>query len=637
MLKPIKRAVHFDFHTMPGIDNFGERFDAEKFAEQLDKAHVKYINMFARCNIGFSYYPTKIGIPYKGLKENMLGNVVRECHKRGIGVTGYVNGGLNHELMLKNPGWQKVNRNGQVWDMSCGGNFFRTLCFNSDYRAYLIKEIKEILNEGVDGIFIDCLASSPCLCPTCTKMMKERGIDINDDKAVELFSEDTIDSLGKDLRAAVPDDKYLILNGMPVQLTAKSHIEVECLPAAWSYDFFPAKVALARTQSDFYMYMNGRFQRSWADFGGYKGKAAIENDFYDAIMNGATTSLGDHLHPADIAESEIYKDLEQIYAWVESLEEYTDGAQYESEIAVMYTNRYVGTEHHGAARILSELKYGFDIVTPQNDLSKYKVLILPESNPIDEELAKKISEYLSAGGKVIAFGDAAVNKEKDGFVMDEFDFEFAGIDTHTDPYFKLNKNPEGHADMIYNGYVAGILMKKSEKTKSIADYYESYFDKHFDGMHYYFYNPPRKVATNLSAISINSKENVCQVCFSLFRSYYNSMSTINKQIVKDILEMFYPEKLIVADQLPQTSRVTVTAGDGYKLLHVKVTYPEIRGKLGIVEEHNELPGGKKISVKGRFDFAKCLPDGEILQTEYKDGYTEITLSKIVGYEIILLK
>ena len=65
MLKPIKRAVHFDFHTMPGIDNFGEKFDAEKFAEQLDKAHVKYINMFARCNIGFSYYPTKIGIPYK--------------------------------------------------------------------------------------------------------------------------------------------------------------------------------------------------------------------------------------------------------------------------------------------------------------------------------------------------------------------------------------------------------------------------------------------------------------------------------------------------------------------------------------------------------------------------------------------
>ena len=115
------------------------------------------------------------------------------------------------------------------------------------------------------------------------------------------------------------------------------------------------------------------------------------------------------------------------------------------------------------------------------------------------------------------------------------------------------------------------------------------------------------------------------------------MSTINKQIIKDAIEMLYQDKLIKADELPQTSRASITAGDGYKLLHVKVTYPEIRGKLGIVEEHNELPSGKKISVKGRFDYAKCLPDGEELPTEYKDGYTEITLPKIVGYEIILLK
>ena len=38
-MKPIKRAVHFDFHTMPGIDNFGENFDAEVFAQQLADAH----------------------------------------------------------------------------------------------------------------------------------------------------------------------------------------------------------------------------------------------------------------------------------------------------------------------------------------------------------------------------------------------------------------------------------------------------------------------------------------------------------------------------------------------------------------------------------------------------------------------
>ena len=64
MLKQMKRAVHFDFHTLPGVDDFGEDFDAARFAQQLQDANVGYINFFARCNIGFSYYPTKVGVPY---------------------------------------------------------------------------------------------------------------------------------------------------------------------------------------------------------------------------------------------------------------------------------------------------------------------------------------------------------------------------------------------------------------------------------------------------------------------------------------------------------------------------------------------------------------------------------------------
>ncbi|MBO5879993.1 MAG: hypothetical protein J6Q68_05530, partial [Clostridia bacterium] len=61
MLKPIKRAVHFDFHTMPGIDDILSNYNAEDFAETLYNANVDYVNIFARCNIGFSYYPTKLG------------------------------------------------------------------------------------------------------------------------------------------------------------------------------------------------------------------------------------------------------------------------------------------------------------------------------------------------------------------------------------------------------------------------------------------------------------------------------------------------------------------------------------------------------------------------------------------------
>ncbi|NLG37683.1 MAG: beta-galactosidase, partial [Clostridiales bacterium] len=94
-MRSMRRAVHIDFHTMPGIHDFNREWDPALFAQTLSDAHVEYINAFARCNIGFAYYPTKIGIPYPGMKGDMFGDLLRECHRRDIGVSAYVNVGLD--------------------------------------------------------------------------------------------------------------------------------------------------------------------------------------------------------------------------------------------------------------------------------------------------------------------------------------------------------------------------------------------------------------------------------------------------------------------------------------------------------------------------------------------------------------
>ena len=87
MKTTMKRAVHFDFHTMPGIDDMTGTFGPKDLAEALSDAHVDYVNIFARCNIGFSYYPTKLGTVYPGLDRDLLGEAIEELHKRNIGVT----------------------------------------------------------------------------------------------------------------------------------------------------------------------------------------------------------------------------------------------------------------------------------------------------------------------------------------------------------------------------------------------------------------------------------------------------------------------------------------------------------------------------------------------------------------------
>ena len=654
MIKPMKRAVHFDFHTMPGIDNFGENFDAAAFAQQMADAHVEYVNMFARCNIGFSYYPTRVGIPYPGMKGNMLGDVVRECHKRGIGVTGYINAGLNHEMSLRHPEWLQMNKDGQIYNFGAGGNFFRTVCHNTGYFDHFVAEIKEVLELGVDGLFCDCFLLRPCYCSSCMRDMLAAGIDITDEAAVTDFSMSVRVRVMEEVRKIVPKNIRLFFNGSRQWhgRNINSHYEVECLPACWGYDSFTVNAAAARPLYDEVIYMNGRFQASWGDFGGYKGTAAVENDFFDALTQGVTPMLGDHLHPADIAERDVYRDLGKIYENIINYEKWTEKAKFIPEIAIL-TSDYSASfadEYCSAVRMLSELKYSFDVIFTKSeaDFTKYRVIILPDRVRVDEELAAKLDSYLKRGGKIISTGYSGLTPNGDGFALPQWSFDYLGeapvkldttdlFDTGFPSYFKLAYDAPELADMRYASYNTGIAMKAGEGNTSLAEEYNTYFDKlGWNGKHYIFYTPPKE-ATGNSAMAVNKENNVAHISFSLFRTYYVSFGLVYKNMIRTLLERFMPDNLIKAESVPSTSRVTLTGNDDYKLLHVKVTYPEVRGNLGIVEEHTELNAGKVIAVRGEYKSVSLLPSETPVSSEIKDGYTYITLPSIVGYDMFLLK
>jgi len=426
-MKKIKRAIHFDFHTLPGIDDFCANFDAEKFASQLADAHVDYVNMFARCNIGFSYYPTKMGTPYPTMKGNMFGDVLRECHKKGILVTAYLNGGLNHELLVKNPGFMKIFKDGNVYKGNLAkNNFFREPCFNTPYRQYLLDEIKEILEMDPDGIFCDCIMTTSCYCPACIKKMNEQGIDTSNDEAVFAFALDTIREVFAEIRAIVPKDKRLYLNSHPYEDVAKhqSHAEVECLPTGgWGYDFLPAAAPYFRKFSDDLLYMTGRFVRSWGDFGGVKTITAIENDVYDGLLYGYAPSIGDHLHPRDGLIDSLYKEIGKIYAYVMELEKWTDNTKPKTEVAILRNKithknvrKHTQDSDKGAARMLSELKISYDAINEDMDLDDVETAANlvqeaahPEANIIfgasfDENLEDEIRVTVIATG----FDDSGV-------------------------------------------------------------------------------------------------------------------------------------------------------------------------------------------------------------------------------------
>ncbi len=625
-MKKMKRAIHLDFHTMPGIDNFGEIYNAADIAEILHKSNVDYVNMFARCNIGFSYYPTKIGKIYPTMKGNLLGDVIEECHKRGIGVSAYLNGGLNHELMIDNPGFLKIRKNGAVYEnKSVVNNFFRLPCFNTGYRDYLLSEIKEIVELNPDGIFCDCLVPRSCYCPNCIKIAKSRGININDDAAMFSLSLDTLMDVYADIRAVVPKDMRLYLNSSLNEDIYKyvSHSEIECLPTGeWGYDYFDAQAPYHGHFSDEKLYMTGCFVESWGDFSGKKSKTAIENDVYDALMYGYAPSIGDHMHPAYGLDKELYKNISDIYLFVKSLEKWTDNTNPIYELAILRNKvtpanflKPLSDSDAGAARMFAELKLCYDIVNEDMDLSSYKILILPDEINVTDKLLKKLESF---NGTIISSGTSIrADSNLWDFITDIIP------DTNTDCFYSF----EGKT---YGGYLPSIKFKSKY---SISDYIEPYFKKEFDGLHGYFYNPPRK-ATGYSAIA--KRGNVIHIGYKIFEAYLKNSPVFLKNLINAFIINAYPDRLIKCDAFPSYTRATLLKGEN-TVLHIKTTIPEIRGSKGIVEDHIILPSGYKIKINGNFKSAYTLPDEKQLTTKRSGDYIEITLPKITGYQAILLK
>ncbi|MEA4890695.1 MAG: alpha-amylase family protein [Clostridiaceae bacterium] len=641
-MRPIKRAIHLDFHTMPGIYDFNREWDAAVFAQTLADAKVCYINAFAKCNLGFAYYPTSVGVPYPGMKGDMFGDLLRECHKRNIGVSAYMNVGLDHERGSRFMDQTKLSRDGEVITGDRTSYGFRQMCYkNPDYRAYLLGMVQEIARYDIDGFFADCMFNSPCYCTHCLADRKARGMDLYDpDTAVEHaklvwleFSEACKEIIGP--------DRYLILNNLPYYRgrNLHTHAEVECLPGGgWSYDYFWPHAVYNRTFLKKVVYMTGRFQASWGDFGGFKSKASLENDYYDALCTGTEVMVGDHMHPARNLEPAVYRTIGQMNAWIERLEPWTEHSVPVAEIAALTdTEGWLSTTYYGLARLLCELKQCFEIIHVDADFSRYKLLILPDTLTSTPELAEKLDHYLKEGGRILSTGTAGLAPDKSGFILPQWAFDFEATDNSHTGYYHLNKldDPKIY-DMDYSMYgEQGVLFRARSGESILAESVKAYSERYWDGFHGYFYTPPEK-KTGYAAAAISGP--VGHIAFDIFKAYFVSASYPHKALVRQCLAQLLPDPFLKTEGIPSTARVTAARNDSDLLIHVKVTHPEVRGKTDAIEEHGYMKAGAVVCVRGAYRHGYTAPDRQPVEIRPEpDGrYTRVILPAVEGYRLIVL-
>ncbi|QNK58949.1 beta-galactosidase trimerization domain-containing protein [Paenibacillus sp. PAMC21692] len=638
-MRTIKRAVHIDFHTMPDIPDFGTNFDAKAFARTLKDARVEYVNVFAKCNIGFAYYPTEIGVMHPYLNFDMFGQIVEECRKVGIGVTAYFNAGLDHEMARKHREWTVVNKEGQVIYGDRTENFFRNMCFNSGYREHLLAMVREVAQRyPVEGFFFDCMAVTPCYGNECLEGIREKGGDPQNDEDVRAFTKESLISFSRAVKEIIGDDKFLYLNGLSPADTEglRTHNEIECLPSGWSYDFFPAQVAYARNLGQQTFYMTGRFNVNWGDFGGLKSKASLLNDCWDALMNGVPTSIGDHMHPRDGLDPAVYKVIGEIYEELERYEPWTDHVRVVADIGILtFAGGELADCHNGAVRMLGELKMTYDIINENHDLSAYKIIILPDDVRITSEFGQKLQSFIAMGGGIISSGHSGLNPEGTAFALGEWNMSYEGEDPWNSSYFRMLEDTLGEMpDMLCGIYSQGILLQAKEGAQEIAEYWQPYFNREWDGFHGSFYTPPDRYAGWQAVARSN---NIIQFCFPVFGTYMEYAANAHKAMVAYSLRQLLPKPLLKCEGIPTTARVTVTEKEHKRIIHVKLTHPEPRGKYNVIEDLQTL-NGAVVYLKGDNASSVYLAPGqEPLNHQFIDGYIRIPLPEVVGYAMVVVE
>ena len=643
----VRYGLFFDNHTQMENPDVGKDFDPEYFTDQLKRCGVDYLGFHARCNVGMAYYDTKIGIRHPSLKYDLFGALAECCKKKDIALVAYLNGGLSTMEFVQHREWSRHPFPG---DDHFGKitPFALTVCYNSPFREHIVAMVREIAEKyPVQGFFIDCLGSYPCVCPTCVNMMKERGIDYTDRAAVTEFARQCVLSYSADIAKAAREiipDPMLYFNG-PDFSTARdldTFFDCECLPTAgWGYEFLPVMAHASRNirPGRQVLNMTGRFY-DWGDFGGLRTADSLKFDLFYGIAHGMRPNVGGHVHPRgdkDLAVfdriSEVYSDIRKYDAWYDDAVNLADTA-----IVCSTVKRGVLTVDpapRSCVRMLDELKVQFDVLPADGEKSwdGYKLLILPAELEITDLLAQKIRAHIARGGAFLAFGKAAA--ETFGPELGIQCKEDSGLNP---VYFRMHESfSKGLPDMFLSLYAPSAVRAELNGAISDSRLVKPYYSPQWTGTHAIYYTPPQE-ETDMPFITVNGK---CVWCAGDLCTGYSKRGAIHlRDIFRNIVDSLLDKPMVKdCEGLPASVRLVLTEQPGRLNLNVIAYAPESRGGCPVVEDPVAIVDGSvKILTAGRnITRVTLAPEGTPVEFVTEGDYTKIKLPLIKGYALLSLE
>lgn len=651
------RHIHLDFHTSPAIVGVGSQFNAAEFAETLKTAHVDSITIFAKCHHGMAYYPTKVGFQHPHLKFDLLGEMIEACHRQKIVTPVYISTLYDQRAWRSHGEWRALLPDGREdGHRGHAGPMVAELgrlCINTHYADYVDAMAEEVTaSYDVDGLFYDNFIYGPegCSCPACMAERKKLGMDSTKredrirhmhlvmDRAMQRFA-----GIVKSRRphATVFINGPATLRQQPVFLRSaaryETHIEIESLPGgAWGYSYYPMAARRLRNLGLETRGMTGAFHRSWGDFGSVRNQAALDYECFRMLAEANMCSVGDHLHPSGKLNAITYDRIGRTYRSIEEKEPWCKGARAVTEIAslITYEGENGAESDRGVAAMLTQLRMQHDFIDREADFEQYRVLFLPDSHRVDEELRGKLQRYLDSGGRIVLSDQSGLDTGGEKFVL-PVGAVYVSPWQHDSQYLEVvGKEQDGLPPMVEICYETGSAVKAAPGASVLARCWRPYFDTTY--LHFQVEQTPPWQPTEFAAVVATNS--TLYFAAPLFRTYDRYAYAFDRDLLGRCLRRLLPDPLIHADG-PSTLEVTVTEQQGRMIVHLLNYLPQRRGlNMDVVEDVIPLQNIKlALRSARRPGKAYLAPQKKALPLEYSRGYVSVTVPTVTGHQMVVFE
>lgn len=650
------RQVHLDFHTSEHIEDIGKKFDKKQFQTALKKGHINSITLFSKCHHGWAYHPSKANEIHPHLDFDLLGAQIQAAHEIDVKTPIYLSAGLDEKMAHRHPEWLVRNLDeSTTWAKDFTEPGYHKMCMSSPYLDYLVKQIEEVCkNYDADGIFLDIAGVQPCYCQNCIAEREELGLNPYDENDVLKHAEMVYKRYAEKTRAAV--DKYkpnlsLFHNGGHIRqgrrdlVNYNTHLELESLPTGgWGYDHFPFSARYCQGLGVDYLGMTGKFHGSWGEFGGFKHPNALRFEVALAAANGAKCSVGDQLSPSGEMDMVTYDLIGSAYSELEGKEEWLDNVESVADIAIISPEAYVGDlstgqmtkvddSGSGVCRIMLEGKYLFDVIDFESDLSKYKVIILPDVIRADIDFAKRLREFCDCGGKVLATGKSVLHENSNEFCLN-LGAEWIKENPYKPDYFRPLEKIK---DMGDTGY---IMYGNGEKIRCIGNELGIRENPYFNRTRVHFCSHQHTPnSCEYGGAGMTEGKDGIYIAWNIFADYAQSGELHLKQMVIFALDRLLDSAKTLKTNLPAQGIVTLMKQSDRLICHLLYASPVKRGNgIEVIEDIVPIYNVElAIKTNRKINKVYLAPQKEDIDFTYDNGYISVKLAKIECHQMVVFE